>query len=375
MQLKPPAPDEIEVSVFGPGYGEAILLHLGAGKWILVDSCIDPESGKPASLKYLHDLNVDLPNAVKLIVATHWHDDHVRGISTVFDECQSAEFAISDALSADEFLTLVALYRERTMMKNSGLDEFADVFRILDSRKPRGARFNPPEPASADKLLYRDRIRLASEIVEVTVSSLSPSKAAKLQANLAFAELLPRATESKKRVASPAPNHTSVVLWIEVGEHKILLSADLEKTSDPKTGWSIILTDSTVVSGKAGVFKIPHHGSENAHHDDVWSELLSKEPLAVVTPFRLGKKPLPSPQDVRRINQLTPHAYTTAPARRRRQKWRNRVVRDFIDQATRSMHNVHHGWGHVRFRQKISAKNRPWDVELFGDATSLWDAV
>jgi len=42
-----PAADEIEVTLFGPGYGEAIAVHLGEGAWLLVDSCIDPESKAP----------------------------------------------------------------------------------------------------------------------------------------------------------------------------------------------------------------------------------------------------------------------------------------------------------------------------------------
>lgn len=49
----PPAHDELEVSVFGPGYGEAIVIHLGENEWILIDSCIEPESKEPAAIHYL----------------------------------------------------------------------------------------------------------------------------------------------------------------------------------------------------------------------------------------------------------------------------------------------------------------------------------
>lgn len=76
---KPPAADEVEVTLFGPGFGEAIAVHLGEGSWMLVDSCIDPDSKGPASLTYLDRLNVN-PANVKAIIASHWHDDHVRGI-------------------------------------------------------------------------------------------------------------------------------------------------------------------------------------------------------------------------------------------------------------------------------------------------------
>lgn len=48
---EPPALNEVEISVFGPGYGEAIAVHTGNGNWLLVDSCIDPGSGLPAALR------------------------------------------------------------------------------------------------------------------------------------------------------------------------------------------------------------------------------------------------------------------------------------------------------------------------------------
>ena len=153
-QFKAPEQDELEVSVFGPEYGEAILLHMGAGQWILVDSCLDPVSGKPASLQYLQDLNVKVEEAVKLVVATHWHDDHVRGIGTVFSKCQTARFVISDALNNEHFLTLATLCDKSLSMKSSGLDEFIKVFQLLESRKPQHARINPPLWAIADRLLY-----------------------------------------------------------------------------------------------------------------------------------------------------------------------------------------------------------------------------
>lgn len=35
-----PATDEIELTLFGPGYGEAIAVHLGEGAWLLVDPCV-----------------------------------------------------------------------------------------------------------------------------------------------------------------------------------------------------------------------------------------------------------------------------------------------------------------------------------------------
>ena len=276
-QLSPPKQSELELSIFGPGYGEALLLHIGAGKWLLVDSCFDPISKQPASLKYLRDLNIDVKQAVELIVVTHWHDDHVRGISKIFEQCESAQFVISNALRDEEFLTLASA---PSALRSSGLKEFHEVLQLLELRKLSGVRLNSPKLASIDRLLYRDRIEGVSNPFEVKIFALSPSDESILQARLAFTQLFTKEKQIRGRFPSLTPNHTSVVLWVEIGQHKILLGADLENTSNPKTGWTVILDESAVVSGKAGLYKVPHHGSENAHHNRVWSNLLSETPHA-----------------------------------------------------------------------------------------------
>ncbi|NOX62146.1 MAG: hypothetical protein GXP42_09415 [Chloroflexi bacterium] len=366
-----PAVDELEVSLFGPGYGEAIALHLGRGKWVLVDSCIDPIAKAPATLHYLSHLGVDIAQAVKLIVATHWHDDHVRGISTVFQKCQSAELVISTALSKDKFLELIGLYHSGSVMQSSGIDEFVHIFQQLDKRKKQGVRFNAPKFALADRVLFREEISLGTTTVEANISSLSPSDEAVLQALLAFERLFPHRLESKKRITSPSPNHASVALWCAIGDSRILLGADLECTSNPKTGWSVILDDSSVLDRKASVFKVPHHGSKNAHHDGIWDNVLIRGPFAILTPYNRGSTSLPSSNDIARIVSLTSHAFLTAPTATRSTKWRKKVVRDTVKQATKNIRNVHQGWGHIRLRKRIGYPNKAWRVELFGDARPL----
>lgn len=367
----PPEVDELEVSLFGPGYGEAIALHLGGGKWVLVDSCIDPNAKAPASLHYLGRLGVDVAQAVKLIVATHWHDDHVRGISTVFQKCQSADLVISTALSKDEFLELVGLYQSNLVMQSSGINEFVQVFQQLDERRKQGVRFNAPKFALADRLLLRDEINLGTAMVEAKISSLSPSDESVLQALLAFEKLLPHRLESKKRIASPSPNYASVALWCAIGDSRILLGADVECTSNPRTGWSVILDDSLAIDQEASVFKVPHHGSKNAHHDGVWDNVLIQSPFAILTPYNRGARSLPSSSDMTRIVNLTQHAFLTAASTTRQTKWRKKITRDTVKQATKMIENVHQGWGHIRLRKTIGAPNKSWKVELFGNARPL----
>src|SRR5438445_716663 len=53
--IGPPRLDQIEICVFGPNYGESIVLHLGNGNWVVVGSCIHADTNEPVSLAYSHD--------------------------------------------------------------------------------------------------------------------------------------------------------------------------------------------------------------------------------------------------------------------------------------------------------------------------------
>lgn len=367
----PPRPEELEVSILGPGYGESIAVHIGDGRWVLVDSCVEPTSRGPGSVQYLRQMGLDVSQCVEMVVASHWHDDHVRGIAATLRDCTNAKFAMSGALLRGDFVKLVERYGNPMMQESSGLDEFAQVFDILQARKQAGSFMNSPKLAIMDRTLLQLSIEAVGGMTQVKIVSLSPSDASIMKAEVHFAQLLPQAGSIKKRIPCPGPNHSSVVLWIEAGEEKVLLASDLEATDDPMTGWSVILDNRIGLSGKASVFKVPHHGGESGHEPRVWSELLLSEPCAVLSPFRLGGVLLPTPNDAARITRLTPHAYITAPPIERRHKWGTRIVRETVRDATRWMRNVHCGWGQIRLRRALTTPDASWELELFGDASTL----
>ena len=93
----PPNADQVEVTLLGPGYGECAVIHLGNDHWAVIDSCRDSYSGKPAALSYLESIGVDPEKAVKLVLATHWHDDHIYGMGALVSRCVGAKFCCSSA--------------------------------------------------------------------------------------------------------------------------------------------------------------------------------------------------------------------------------------------------------------------------------------
>jgi hypothetical protein len=370
MTSESPSDGELEVSIFGPGYGEAIALHVGLGRWILVDSCLEPNSGKPAHLQYLKSLGLDASLAVKLVVVTHWHDDHVQGIGMLVRECKSAEIVVSAALKSPHFSALLDLYGGGAFPGSSGVTEFVNVFRILDERRKSGTRINAAKLAVPDKLLYRDNIYLNKKNHEVDIYSLSPSDSAILSAQLDFCQRIPDTGTRKKRIVCPSTNNTSVVLWVRIGDHRILLGSDLEKTNDPKTGWAVVINESQAIKQKASVYKVAHHGAESSHDPDIWSKLLSDKPFALLSPYLVAGNSLPRDEDLDRVAGLTSNGYITAPPKIKKFRPSDAVVRDMIQAVTKSMRSVNIGWGQVRLRRNIEGTG-DYKVELFGDAYNI----
>src|SRR5580692_2452947 len=94
----------------GPGYGESIVIHVGGNEWIIVDSCKDYGQGRPAPLQYLEAIGVNAAAAVKIVAATHWDQDHVKGIGEVIATCKAAEFVCGKAFVRDEFQDYIEVY-------------------------------------------------------------------------------------------------------------------------------------------------------------------------------------------------------------------------------------------------------------------------
>jgi glyoxylase-like metal-dependent hydrolase (beta-lactamase superfamily II) len=137
--IGPPRPDQIEICVFGPSYGECIVVHIGNGHWIVVDSCLYAATKEPVSLAYLRALGIDPASAIKAIIATHWHDDHCRGLSQVLLAAPTAHVWIASALTDFEFLRFAArMGKNNTAIAGNKLKEFSKIIDDINSRHSAG---------------------------------------------------------------------------------------------------------------------------------------------------------------------------------------------------------------------------------------------
>ena len=311
--------NELEISIFGPGVGECLVVHLGDGEWMIIDSCLDPTSKQPVALQYLEELGVDPSTAVKLILVSHWHDDHIKGLSVIVERCEEARVCYSAALLKQEFLSVVSSYSGRLSLVDrytSGTREIAKIINLFEERVGTSTTYKTScmVPVTADRGLFDNTQQGGT----CQVKALSPSDKSFTDALVSYAELIPDTKDERVTLVNQKiQNHSAIVVWVTFNNVSLLLGSDLEETGDQQTGWSAILNSPVRPSGRANIFKVPHHGSPNGHHETVWGEMVEEDSTCLLTSYSKGKTSRPQPEDIKRIKEYTSNLFFTANSKSR----------------------------------------------------------
>lgn len=366
MNYEQPGDDQFEVSVFGPGRGECILVHLGFGDWMCVDSLIDRQTRKPVALSYLDRLGVDAAEALRLLVVTHWHQDHMKGAAEVLRVAREALFACSGALRSRDFFYAVGA-SEGVRHAQQPLHEFSAILGLIESRRGAGVRRESASPHWLQEGTVAPLTRSRPGAPEVRITAVSPSNGARRLGLHELATSIPVLKQPKRRAVALGPNEQCVALWIDVGEIKVLLGADLEDVPDAGIGWKAVLASPTLPDGRARMFKVPHHGSSGADNADVWQLKLEPSPIAVVTPFA---PLLPSRPDQERLAGRTRSAYCTSNPQGSGATSGDRVVQRKLRTIPRRIRRVIGETGHVRLRVPLSGEGDS-SIDLSNGAATL----
>jgi len=354
---------EINILGTGGGYGESIVAHIGNNDWIVIDSCKDPNSKKCLPLEFLKEKKVDLNN-VKLILCTHWHDDHILGISDILRASENCSFSCARANDRKKFLRFISLdYQKIKTSSQSSTKEFNQCLDILNERK------KPIKSAEIDKLLY------SSELGEhkIEVYSLSPSDLSCDLFDLEISSLITNYGKSNKKIIKESPNHRSVATLIKIGKISLLLGADLEVKKDRKLGWFDIIDNSQIIkiSNKSVYFKIPHHGSENGFSSEIFSELLVPSPLGTLTPWNKNKG-LPTLEMVKTYKAITSDLYITSYGKyKSKPKKRNAKVNKLIKRFNPSIQEVKYQFGVISTRFNIFQDSKSLETNVQGAGKKL----
>lgn len=243
------APGALDVVVFGPGFGESIVVRTADDEWLVVDSLLQGRMNPALELLRNHG------RAPRLALLTHPHLDHCEGFS--------------DLLTLDG-ATVAACAAPFMSTRPSGQ---------VASKRARSARH--------EEALTAIRTRGTALTWSPMLGSTAPVTLARTTVTSLYPPASNTAVGSANRWATP--------LLLCFGSTRVLLGADLARA-----GWSDLSKQGHSVAHHG--LKVPHHGSDLDHHESWLSG--SDDRCWVLTPWRLGSGALPRLAATRDIDRL-----------------------------------------------------------------------
>lgn len=294
MTIGSSSTSQVEIVVFGPGDGESVLINIPEVGWGVVDSCVVKTKGKKTNpaLEFLKKKEV---SRLAFVALTHPHEDHFAG----FDEIITHFLGRIDRVC---FYAGIGLREYRyyllanEVLGGQGLDPLARVFQS----------FNAAQQGGAAKVAISERTSLIDTTCQghpVQILGLAPSaESQERYCRLLFDAIPKKEGDLIGGLSGREHNLISVALLCRIGEVQILLGGDVELGKNDQTGWRGVIGSPDCPSLSSDVIKVPHHGSEGAFSDEVWSRFCeSKKPLSIVTPFINLSNPLPREDGLKKI--------------------------------------------------------------------------
>lgn len=340
----PPKTDEIEITVFGKGFGECIVLSCGHNEFIVIDSFVNDDTKNAIAIDYMAWIGLPV-SSIKRVVLTHWHQDHIAGISQILNQAdKDVKLVLSPIIKKEKFNEYMALGFKGN---NPSTREFKNVYDFL--LKNRGENL----------VLAGEHTRAYSNerLDNAEVFTLSPRDADVF--NYLQSIIMPP-ENLKTSYSFPEDNLLSIVMLMKYGDDGFLFGSDMETKSNTNMGWKAIAKNYEHSRTRPSVFKVPHHGSENGHCDDVWNEILKEFPISILTVYNKGHK-LPKDEDVERIKNLSSNLYVVGE--------KSKKAKEIISKARKVLNDVNISViptdiGIVRYRKNM--KTREYTVEHFG---------
>lgn len=348
--------------------GESIVVHIGNGNWIVIDSC-KTQQGLNLPLYYLDKIKVPKENVVR-VACTHLHSDHINGLSEVLDNSPNARFCFSLIGDEKSMIYILAQYKLDKSLPNGGT--FGEFMRCIDVVKKKKLQRTP---IGFDQPIYTDGTN--------QVQGISPS----IQVcELYLAKLL------KYNIGEPIPskmlktNFCSVASIIMAGNVKAILGADLEasrpnnadinsclKTCQRKSkhGWCNAIKQSQYFPlSKYSYIKIPHHSSDTGFCPLIWNSYMDDYSVATSTVFSQGSNNLPEQKMVQAYTKCASEYYLTSiPPVSKKDKTGRGVIDEKKGTAYDDMTAVQEKIGIITSRRTIGTDR--WKTEFYESAIKI----
>jgi len=251
-------PDSLTLFAFGPGYGELVIVRAPPNEWLVIDGCAVGKRGYATSVLDHYQAQP------RIIVLTHPHDDHCRGLVDLLD--------LATPRGREDQWPRIGLVAPVGPSQSRGGGFVArETWRVIEAVESRWRSL----PRCRWEMYSGD----SEPLGEATIRVLSPEASARK-------DQLARWNRGERF----DKNILSTAFLIEWRGRRLVLGSDLV---DGARGWSYCLgVDATLPDHD--VLKVPHHGSDEALHEALFrAQARVDMPLRVVTPFLKGDVVLP----------------------------------------------------------------------------------
>lgn len=278
----------MRVYVFGPGWGESIVLEYPKNSkeemcWGVID-CYQ----KPV-LDFLQDRGV---KELEFICWTHPHADHHNGLPDLLEEYEDRikRFWRFGGYNAHILVMFYDVLTRKESVIEGHRATYKRLKRIFDFAKRQQDRNRDSFKILSD--IHNNLINIKyNDKCSFCISSLSPSTTLVDEYTSRIGKCLHQVRESKEDFNfnltefDGSHNNVSTILLVEFGQTRLLFGADAVEEV-----WNDVFVNeerlNTPITLNSNFVKISHHGSEGAYHRDSWLEIADTElPHAVVTPF------------------------------------------------------------------------------------------
>ncbi len=316
--------DAVNVIVFGPGFGESIVLYVPDLGWGVIDSCTYKKSNlslNPA-LEFLKTQHV---SNLAFIVLTHPHRDHFQGLSLIIDHFlgRIQRICYYSGEGIREYRLFLA---KKHLLSEPGLVELASIFKKFEQAKKAGAHILK----ISERTEILRRARYGSN--EVEMIALSPSAESITRYVQRLHKAIPRKDgDFTGELEDADHNLLSSAIFCRVGDACLMLGSDLEIGENENMGWRGVLLNPDSPGLAAQFVKVPHHGSRNAFYERAWRAFSRNTfPISVITPYDRMFDPLPRAEVVEKISKFSNTTAITAKTKTARPEkiYGERIVRN-----------------------------------------------
>jgi len=414
--LTPPDADEVEITLIGgtAGYGESVVVHLGNGVWAVVDSCVNAFNGDCAPLSYLKEFykEEEVANHLKYVVCTHWHEDHIKGMTKLIDACsRQAVFVLSCADDREKYIYEMLEGCEYTGSSRK-LKELSDSMDLANRKSISIKRveqdkmiFNiegvqcfalSPSPQEIEKfeqeianalLTYHKSLVQISQLKTIDPAKIEDAEDIEGSVIEKFAGLIsekideePISSEkvdnllSYKDAHGVEPNERCVAMLLSFNGHHVILGADLEydESKSPESGWQSVANCDCLHDVEANLFKIPHHGSHTGYYKYFIDKYIKSDAVSKLSSWYLGGYTLPKHDMLVRYFGHSKNLYiTTTSLLGKKNKEKDKTIRGIMNDTTEEIHEFKPTLGIIRSRMKKTAIEDMWQTVCFGSAQKI----